>query len=152
MKELKGEFRKIISDKNINLIQFLKACDKTQEEIIKDLLDREGDFSDFKRLIESINENGFIDLSDEVLVIQKDNSDYYLVAEGNRRIVCLKLLLGLIKIPEYYKLNDTYANERSYMENESEWNDNKKDEENEKRYKNYCDIIETINNSKLKKI
>ena len=52
---------KIISDKNINLIQFLKACDKTQEEILKDLLDCEGDFSDFKRLIESINENGFID-------------------------------------------------------------------------------------------
>ena len=95
---------KIISDKNINLIQFLKACDKTQEEIIKDLLDREGDFSDFKRLIESINENGFIDLSDEVLVIQKDNSDYYLVVERNRCIVCLKLLLGLIKIPKYYKL------------------------------------------------
>lgn len=143
---------KIISDKNINLIQFLKACDKTQEEILKDLLDCEGDFSDFKRLIESINENGFIDLSDEVLVIQKDNYDYYLVVEGNRRVACLKLLLGLIKIPKYYKLNDAYANERSYMENESEWNDNKKNEESEKRYKNYCDIIETIDNSNLKKI
>ena len=91
-----------------------------QEEILKDLLDCEGDFSDFKRLIESINENGFIDLSDEVLVIQKDNDDYYLVVEGNRRVACLKLLLGLIKIPKYYKLNDAYANERSYMENESE--------------------------------
>ena len=73
---------------------------------------------------------------------QKNNS--FVIAEGNRRILCVKLLLNLINIPEYWSLSNeknNYSNEKTFKENENDWiddNDPSKD-----KFHNY-EVIKQI--------
>ncbi len=130
----------LIPDQNINLIDFLKQDDKTQDEILKKLINCEGDFLDFYNLIKSISDNGFMDQYEQIFVIQKNSNDF-IVVEGNRRIMCLKLLLKLIKIPEYNETFNIYSNEKSFNDDEE---DLKNSDSNKKRYFWYRKIVDII--------
>ena len=56
---------------------------------------------DFVELIKSIVNNGFMDF--DPILVWKDNHDKYVVAEGNRRVLALKLLRHPNKVPESFR-------------------------------------------------
>ncbi len=148
-----------ITDININFIDFLNQENKSQEDVIQTLITCEGDFSDLLDLISSINDRGFID-REPIWIVKNLKNNKYTIAEGNRRLLCLKLLLKTIKLPEYHKLTNyenNYSNEKSFYQNEKDWSDNDNSEKIEKKkFKNYKKINEIIYNSdfvkKYKKI
>lgn len=105
-------FEKLASVKD-NLCEILiEDLDKiNQQKIAENLLKREGDLSELYDLINNIYTNGF-DGSSEIIFLQNDNNDY-IVAEGNRRILCLKLFLNAIEFPKlnfFEKNNNIYEN------------------------------------------
>ena len=148
-----------ITDININFIDFLNQENKSQEDVIQTLITCEGDFSDLLDLISSINDRGFID-REPIWIVKNLKNNKYTIAEGNRRLLCLKLLLKTIKLPEYHKFTNyenNYSNEKSFYQNEKDWSDNDNSEKIEKKkFKNYKKINEIIYNSdfvkKYKKI
>lgn len=68
------------------------------------LIKNEGILSDYLTLLKNINKFGFKNKSEEIYVI--NNQVDYLVAEGNRRISCLKLLNGDLVFPEYKEIKN----------------------------------------------
>jgi hypothetical protein len=64
----------------------------TVADIAKEMIANDTDKKDFLDLVKSIVEKGFIP-ADPVVLWQSNNKSYY-VAEGNRRILALKLLLN----------------------------------------------------------
>lgn len=136
-----------ITNININFIDFLNQENKTQEEVIQTLISCEGDFSDLLDLINSINERGFIN-REQIWLVKNSKNNKYTIAEGNRRLLCLKLLLKLIQLPEYHKLiniENNYSNEKSFYENEKNWKDS--DNFEKKKFENYKKIKKIIFNS-----
>ena len=78
-----------------DLILFIsKKSKKTNNEIFLDLLEHEGDLNDLMRLFESIDEKGFDSSIEYILLVKakRGKKDIFVVAEGNRRIMCLKIL------------------------------------------------------------
>ena len=62
--------------------------------------------------------------------------------------MCLKLLLGLIKMPQYNKLLNVYSNERSFKENERDG----KDSDDDERFTFYDKINDIINKKQTLKV
>ena len=81
-----------ITNININFINFLNQENRSQEEVIKTLISCEGNFSDLLDLINSINDQGFID-REPIWIVENSKNNKYTIAESNRRLLCLKLLL-----------------------------------------------------------
>ena len=116
---------KDIPSLNTNLIEMIvqKSDATTEKEVIKKLLELEGNLDNFVDLIRNIA-NGFRDYEQGIFVVQK-NSYQYIVARGNRRILALKLLNNFIKLPRLSEIrknfnsNDGYAfgNQKKYLEN-----------------------------------
>ena len=67
-------------------------------DYIEDIIQEAGDKASFMDLIRSIATNGFIP-ADPIVVWKDDKNDRYYVAEGNRRILALKLLREPMKAP-----------------------------------------------------
>lgn len=106
-------FTTTILDKNIIMKNFMFSKQTEQEEDnIYKLLSYEGDFSDFLSLIQSIYENGYKSSdSDIIYLVKQENEDKkYIVAEGNRRILSLKLIYNnkQIDISKILSFNDDY--------------------------------------------
>ncbi|MEI5639712.1 MULTISPECIES: ParB N-terminal domain-containing protein [unclassified Pseudoalteromonas] len=68
------------------------------QDFVSDLISDNGEKDDFFKLVDSIASDGFIP-ADPVVVWQSDNNDKYYVAEGNRRVLALKLLRSPDKAP-----------------------------------------------------
>lgn len=68
-------------------------------DYITDLMNDSGEKDDFFKLISSIALNGYIP-ADPVVVWQDGENDRYYVAEGNRRVLALKLLRNPNKAPK----------------------------------------------------
>ncbi|NCP85016.1 MAG: ParB N-terminal domain-containing protein [Bacteroidetes bacterium] len=71
----------------------------TLKDFAEDLTNEPADKKDFYELITSISEDGFIPADPEVVWKNEENNKYY-VAEGNRRLVALKLLREPHKTPK----------------------------------------------------
>lgn len=67
------------------------------QDYIEDIIQEEGDKKNFMDLIHSIATNGFIPA--DPIVVWKENDNRYYVAEGNRRVLALKLLRDPSKAP-----------------------------------------------------
>lgn len=67
-------------------------------DYVEDIIQEDGDKKSFMDLIRSIATNGFIP-ADPIVVWQDENNDRFYVAEGNRRVVALKLLRNPMKAP-----------------------------------------------------
>ena len=67
-------------------------------DYVEDIIQEEGDKKSFMDLIRSIATNGFIP-ADPIVVWQDEKNDRYYVAEGNRRVLALKLLRDPVKAP-----------------------------------------------------
>lgn len=67
-------------------------------DYIEDIIQEDGDKKSFLDLIRSIAINGFIP-ADPIVVWKDDKNDRYYVAEGNRRVLALRLLREPIKAP-----------------------------------------------------
>lgn len=67
-------------------------------DFIEDIIQEDGDKKSFMDLVRSIAINGFIP-ADPIVVWKDDKNDRYYVAEGNRRVLALKLLRDPSKAP-----------------------------------------------------
>ena len=67
-------------------------------DYIEDFIQEDGDKKSFLELIRSIAINGFIP-ADPIVVWKDNKNDRYYVAEGNRRVLALKLLREPMKAP-----------------------------------------------------
>ena len=67
-------------------------------DYVEDIIQEDGDKKSFIDLIRSIATNGFIP-ADPIVVWQDENNNRFYVAEGNRRVVALKLLRDPMKAP-----------------------------------------------------
>ena len=67
-------------------------------DYIEDIIQEDGDKKSFLDLIRSIATNGFIP-ADPIVVWQDESNERYYVAEGNRRVLALKLLRDPMKAP-----------------------------------------------------
>lgn len=128
--------------------------DYDEKEVFNQLLYQEGDFSDLLELLKSINEIGFNNDLDPIYVIKNENkSDHFIIAEGNRRLMCLKLISNIFKLPDFYSIESlliTYENEKT--NNIYEFNDENPNKELFRKRKNYeeCNkLIEEIQEKKL---
>lgn len=86
---------------NENLKDFISQDtegDYDEKEIFSSLLSQEGDYSDLLKLLNSIYENDFTNKYDPIYLIKTKQK--FVVAEGNRRIMCLKLINGDLKLEE----------------------------------------------------
>lgn len=71
----------------------------TTREFAEEITNTEADRSNFIEIVRSIAQRGFIP-ADPVVVWQKDVNQKYYVAEGNRRVLAIKLLLEPLKAPK----------------------------------------------------
>lgn len=67
-------------------------------DFIEDIIQEDGDKANFIDLVRSIATNGFIP-ADPIVVWKDEKNDHYYVAEGNRRVLALKLLRNPDKAP-----------------------------------------------------
>lgn len=67
-------------------------------DYIEDIIQEDGDKKSFMDLVRSIAVNGFIP-ADPIVVWKDEKNDRYYVAEGNRRVMALKLLRDPSKAP-----------------------------------------------------
>ena len=67
-------------------------------DFIEDIIQEDGDKANFMELVRSIATNGFIP-ADPIVVWKDEKNDRYYVAEGNRRVLALKLLRDPDKAP-----------------------------------------------------
>ena len=67
-------------------------------DYIEDIIQEDGDKKSFMDLVRSIAVNGFIP-ADPIVVWKDEKNDRYYVAEGNRRVLALKLLRDPSKAP-----------------------------------------------------
>ncbi len=126
----------LINDFGINLIEFISNDNyRNVEDNFKNLLESEGDYKELSRLLSSISKNGFSNI-DEPLYLVKNESDY-IVAEGNRRLMCLKLINGDFELPKLP--NYDYQNYQNSLTKYT-----KDDEDDEKN-----NLKELLENSKL---
>ena len=129
----------ILKSLDDDLISKLKDSKKNQQEVLEDLLNTEGNLSDLHNLLVSILNIGFETNTESIFLIK--NKDKYIVAEGNRRTMCLKFILGLFdfeQIIKKIKITNDYK-EDLFNEEDNKQNNNEKDRE-----ENIEKIISTI--------
>ncbi len=136
IKNIDDDFNKFISNskyKNVN-------------ENFNKLLCLEGDFNELSDLLESINLRGF-DNSNEPIYLVKNNNDY-IVAEGNRRIMCLKLINDDFKLPISWDFSrQMYQNSQTELEeklSDDDISDNKNEIKTKDNFNKCRDLIQEI--------
>lgn len=93
-------------------------------DVFLDLLQQEGDFSDLLKLLKSIYENDFNNKYDLIYLINLDSK--MVVAEGNRRIMCLKLINNDLQLPPYEQIRPISLNYNEEEESNSSRNNYEK--------------------------
>ena len=93
----------VINNLNANLAEFV-IQDTTsdlemQKNIYYELLKNEGDLSDLVRLIKNFYQFNFINENEEILLVHNPDLDKFIVAEGNRRIMLLKIINNTFNFP-----------------------------------------------------
>lgn len=107
------------------LEQIKNIADKAQDEIAMNLLSNEGDFSDLKNLLLSIRDVGFNSLGEQILLVKDNVKNHFVVAEGNRRTLSLKLIFNEIVLPNYEKIvSNADANDPLYQNSDENWDKN----------------------------
>lgn len=110
---------------DMNLFDLIiSESDLSQEKVMLELLQYEGDFKDFLELIESIRNIGFQNKNDKIILLKNNNGEY-VCAEGNRRILALKFICGSSIFPtNFLDSNDLIIDniENPYFDNDSERN------------------------------
>lgn len=113
-----------------NLLDFIKTgtTQEAQIEIFNRLFYSEGELNNLVELLENIKENGFKNELEPIYLIFNKEISKFIVAEGNRRIMCLKMIFdNNFTAPSFekYKINypnnsiddeDDYHNEFSKVE------------------------------------
>ena len=129
-----------ISNLETNLIKMIiqQSDQTTEKEVVKKILELEGDLRDFVDLIRSIAK-GFRDYEQGIFVVQK-NSHQYVVAEGNRRVLALKLLSKLVGLPKLSEIRKNYE-----YDPDDDWDEEYPIADKKKYLKNYEKIKEIIN-------
>ncbi len=130
----------ILKSLDDDLISKLKDSKKNQQEVLKDLLNTEGNLSDLHNLLVSILNIGFETNTESIFLIK--NKDKYIVAEGNRRTMCLKFILGLFDFEQIIKKIKITNDYKEDLFNEE---DNKEKNNEKDRKENIRKIILTIN-------
>lgn len=121
-----------------------------EKEVFLNLLLREGDFSDLLELLSSIMKTKFDNSTEPFYVVKSEHNETFIVAEGNRRLMCLKLIYKIFELPDFdveiYPKKVPYSNENSNQMREQESDDNKHDNLNEAKdnYKKCKQMIKTI--------
>jgi hypothetical protein len=72
-------------------------------KIVEKLLKNEDNFENFYMLLNSLNK-GFKGYIDQYPIVTKKKNNKYFVIEGNRRILCLKLIFNLITYKEFEEI------------------------------------------------
>lgn len=89
----------LIDNFDIDLTEFIKNNNyKDEKRNFLYLLESEGNFKELSRLLDSINKSGFNNISEPIYLVQDESN--YIVAEGNRRLMCLKLINDDFEFPE----------------------------------------------------
>lgn len=143
----------MINSFNDDLAEFIKgkaSPSLKQLDIFKKLIYSEGDLSDLRRLIENIDRHGFNNQVEHIILVQDIDNSKFVVAEGNRRVMCLKILFDKnFTLP---KLDSFEMNLYNYPDENSEKIDDILEEEEDelkiimKIRKNYSLIENSINN------
>lgn len=81
-----------------DLIRNITKFDQEQSQIAQHLFELEGNLKDLVDLTNSIR-GGFDSSEEEIILVQDEGKNYY-VAEGNRRIMILKILNQELVLPE----------------------------------------------------
>lgn len=146
----------LIDNVNVNLIEFINGSnDKSQDSIYNDLLRAEGDFNELSSLLNNIDKNGFNNINEPIYLIEKkDDLGNYVVAEGNRRIMCLKLINNDFQLPS----EPPTKNESKYSNSLTDYSNDDDDEidlphktlENFKQCKNLLNSIKEKHDIKFK--
>lgn len=104
-----------IKNIKVNLCERLKedAFNMKQDGVCRELLKNEGDLSLLLTLIQNIKEMGFDSSTDRLIFLKmkdEENNQKYVVAEGNRRILCLKLLFGYVNLQslDWFLINNNF--------------------------------------------
>lgn len=105
-----------IKNIKVNLCERLKedAFNMKQDEVCRELLKNEGDLSLLLTLLQNIKEMGFDSSTNRLIFLKvsdEENNQKYVVAEGNRRMLCLKLLFGYFNLQSldfFLKNNNPY--------------------------------------------
>uniref|UniRef100_A0A2C9LIV9 Thil AANH domain-containing protein n=1 Tax=Biomphalaria glabrata TaxID=6526 RepID=A0A2C9LIV9_BIOGL len=133
----------------INGDYFREKQNNKEEDALKDILSNEEDFKNFLALITSLSSmyNPVIDMP---YVISSKNGEY-IVVEGNRRILALKLLSKILHMPEYDEIIANLDEEISVesLDDDDEQGSNSNDN-SQNRMKNYNKIINVIRDHKEK--
>lgn len=137
----------LINSIDDNLIDFFKNEKdfENQNLIFNKLLSSEGDFSDLIKLLNNILEFGFINSGEHIFLIQLTENKY-VVAEGNRRMMCLKLILNKFEMPKFHDFslsnNSNYANHINETINQNEYDE--EDNDIEDNYNEVLNILQKI--------
>lgn len=122
-------------------------------QIFKELLESEGDFSDLNRLLENILDFGFNNSAEPIYLVYNKKYKKYIIAEGNRRVMCLKLILGKFILPKFEDLSNifSYSNNINEIISKNEYEEsNEKDVEKTKNNYEYSKkLIDKIKNKYL---
>ena len=99
----------VIPNLEANLVDMVvqESDPTTEAKAIKKIFELEGDLRDFVDLVRGIAQ-GFRNHELSILVVDQD-IDYYVVAEGNRRVLALKLLRRLVELPSFADIKRNYA-------------------------------------------
>lgn len=140
----------LIDNVHVNLIEFINGSnDKSQDSIYNDLLRAEGDFNELSSLLNNIYKNGFDNINEPIYLIEKkDDSGNYVVAEGNRRIMCLKLINDDFRLPP----KPPTKNESKYSNSLTDYSNDDDDDIDppHKTLENFKDCKDLLNSIKEK--
>jgi len=116
----------LIDNVHVNLIEFINGSNgKSQDSIFNDLLLTEGDYNELSSLLNNIYKNGFNNINEPIYLIdKKDDPGNYVVAEGNRRIMCLKLINNDFKLSQ----DPPTKNESKYSNSLTDYSNDDDDE------------------------
>ena len=122
-----------------DLIRNITKSDQEQSQIAQHLFKLEGNLKDLVDLTNSIR--GGFDSSEEKIILVQDEGKNYYVAEGNRRIMILKILNQELVLPELSTWNksDHYEN----LTNDDEESNEKLIKQREKNYSKLKNLLDS---------
>lgn len=128
-----------------NLLDFIKegTTEENQIEIFNRLFYSEGELNNLSELLENINENGFKNELEPIYLIFNKEISKFIVAEGNRRIMCLKMIFNNnFTVPSF----DEYKTKYSYYSIKDEDNYQNEFSKIEKNLKKINSILNLLKN------
>ena len=103
---------------DMNIVDFIRKGNEnySEKEVASILLKNEGNLKDMINLMNSISNSGWIDLGEQLIVIKSGSK--YVVAEGNRRLLALKLLFKMIKLENIDEIIEETLNQDMHWDEE----------------------------------